>query len=151
MSKAQEISLPVLYAADPERADALAWGRRGTLRGAALASMGAALGAAIPFAARMPQGLLPAALAQDTPILRMDGKGPLLILGERPLVAETPETLLDEPITSATNHFIRNNGQIPPVAADPQAWRLVVDGEVNTPLNLAVGELAQRFAVVTRQ
>ena len=151
MSKSQEISLAQLYAADPERADALAWGRRGTLRGAALASMGAALGAAIPFAARMPQGLLPAALAQETATLRMDGKAPLLILGERPLVAETPETLLDEPITSAANHFIRNNVQIPPVAADPQAWRLVVDGEVNTPLNLAVGELAQRFEVVTRQ
>ncbi len=151
MTNAKERSLSELYAADPERADALAWGRRGALRGAALASMGAALGAAIPFAARMPAGLLPAALAQDTPILRMDGKGPLLILGDRPLVAETPESLLDEPVTSATNHFIRNNGQLPPVAAEPQAWRLVVDGEVNTPLNLSVGELAQRFQVVTRQ
>jgi len=157
MTKSPERSYNELYTADPERADAQVWGRRGALQGAALASMGAALGAAIPFAARMPSGLLPAALAQATTtattpqVLRMDGKGPLLVLSDRPLVAETPETLLDEPVTSATNHFIRNNGQIPAPVADAQAWRFVVDGEVNTPLNLTVGELAQRFEVVTRQ
>ena len=154
MTKTPERSYSELYGNDPERADALAWGRRGSLQGVALAAMGAALGGAIPFSATMPAGLLPAALAQgttDTPTLRMDGKAPLLVLGERPLVAETPEHLLDEAVTSASNHFVRNNGQIPAPAADPQAWRLVVDGEVNTPLNLAVGEIVQRFEVVTRQ
>ena len=44
-----ERSLRELYGDDPERADALAWGRRGALGGAALAAMGAALGAAVPF------------------------------------------------------------------------------------------------------
>lgn len=154
MTRSPERSLAELYAADPERADAVLWRRRGALRGAALASMGAALGAAIPFAARMPAGLLPAALAQsgtDAPRLSMQGKAALLVLGDRPLVAETPETLLDEPVTSAANHFIRNNGQIPQPVADAAAWRLTVDGEVNTPLDLAVGDLAQRFEVVTRQ
>ena len=57
-------SVQELYRDDPERADALVWGRRGALQGAALAAMGAALGAAIPFGRNMPSGLVPAALAQ---------------------------------------------------------------------------------------
>jgi len=154
MAISAERSYLELHRDDPERADALAWGRRGTLRGTALASMGVALGAAIPFHASMPAGLLPAALAQpaDAPAtLRMDGKAPLILLGDRPLVAETPETMLDEPVTSAARMFVRNNGQLPAPATEGLAWRLTVDGEVNTPLSLAVGDLAQRFEVITRQ
>ena len=60
----QERSVQELYRDDPERADALVFGRRGALKGAALAAMGTALGAGIPFARHMPQGLVPAALAQ---------------------------------------------------------------------------------------
>lgn len=150
-----ERSIQKLYREDPLRADALVWGRRGALKGAALAAMGAALGAGIPFAARMPEGLLPAALAQGgqgPQTLRMDGKAPLIIQGERPLVAETPEHMLDDAVTPIDKFFIRNNGQIPePFTGDPRGWRLKVDGEVNTPLELTVGELEQRFPVVTRQ
>ena len=155
---AHERSIQELYRDDPERADALVFRRRGALKGAALATMGAALGGALPFAATMPAGLLPAlfarpAAAQDAPqLLRMEGKGELLLLGERPLVAETPEHLLDEPVTSARNMFIRNNGQVPaPFTADPDSWRLVLDGEVNAPLSLTLGELRTRFPNVTRQ
>ena len=154
MTEPTERSYLELYRDDPERADALAWGRRGALRGTALASMGAALGAGIPFHASMPAGLLPAALAQPadaTATLRMDGKAPLLVLGDRPLVAETPETMLDEAVTGATKMFIRCNGQVPEPFTQGLAWQLTVDGEVNTALNLSVGDLAQRFEVVTRQ
>ena len=154
---AHERSIQELYAEDPERADAVAFGRRGALQGAALAAMGAAVGGAIPFAGLMPGVLLPAlfsrpAAAQDAPqILRMDGKAELVVLGERPLVAETPEHLLDEPVTSARNMFIRMNGQIPAPVADADGWRFTVDGEVNTPLSLSVGELRSRFPNVTLQ
>ncbi len=156
----QERSLPELYSDDPARADAIAFGRRGALTGTALAAMGTAVGAAIPFSASMPPGLLPAALAQTsgpTPgpapaVLSMEGKAPLLILGERPLVAETPETLLDDAVTPTDKFFIRNNGQVPaPFAGDPKTWRLRIDGEVNTPLDLSVGDLESRFPLVTRQ
>ncbi len=151
----QERSLHEIHADDPERADALAWGRRGMLRGAALAAMGAAVGAAIPFGRQMPGGLLPAALAQPAgapAILRMDGKGALLILGDRPLVAETPETLLDDDVTTAEAFFIRNNGQTPePLTGDPRAWKLRIDGEVATPLDLTLGEIEARFPLVTRR
>lgn len=153
-----ERSVQELYKDDPERADALAFRRRGALKGAALATMGAALGgAAIPFAARMPQGLLPAALAQPAggaqgpKFLEMEGKARLILQGERPLNAETPETLLDDPVTPAEKMFIRNNGQIPEPAADPKAWKIRIEGAVNTPIEITLGELEQRFPVVTRQ
>ena len=149
-----ERSLRELFGTDPERADALAWGRRGPLRGASLAAMGAALGAAVPFGAQAPAGFLPAALAQAggdaPPVLRMDGKAPLILLGERPLVAETPEILLDDDVTPAEKMFVRNNGQVPErFAADPRSWRFRLDGEVATPLDLALGDLESRFEAVT--
>ncbi len=70
MALGTERSFEELYRDDPERADALAFGRqtqasrRGFLGGAGLAAMGVAVGGAIPFAANMPGGMIPAALAQ---------------------------------------------------------------------------------------
>ena len=66
------------------------------------------------------------------PHLTFPGKSDkLVVLGERPLVAETPEHLLDDDTTPIDKFFIRNNGQIPEPAKDPDAWKLTVDGEVN--------------------
>ena len=59
-----------LYRENPEKADRLIYGRiahpdrRGFLRGAGLAAMGAAIGAAIPFHRHMPAGFIPLALAE---------------------------------------------------------------------------------------
>jgi DMSO/TMAO reductase YedYZ molybdopterin-dependent catalytic subunit len=157
-----ERGLGELYRDDPERADALVWGRRGALKGAALASMGAALGGAVPFAGRMPPGLLPAALAQPAPaaagaqggprMVQLEGKAPLILQGERPLNAEAPETLLDDDVTPAEKMFVRNNGQVPEAPSDPRAWKIRIDGEVNQPLELSLGELeGGRFPLVTRR
>ena len=158
MARKPERSVQELYRDDAERADALVLGRRGALKGAALAAMGGAVGAAIPFGSNLPPGTLPAlftrpAAAQGAPqFLRMEGKAPLIIQGERPLNAETPEHLLDDAVTPADKFFIRNNGQVPePLAGDPRAWKIRIDGEVNTPLDLTLGELESRFPVVTRQ
>ncbi|WP_043840417.1 NYN domain-containing protein [Muricoccus aerilatus] len=74
-----ERSVRELYQDDPERSDALVWGRRGALKGAALGAMGAALGVTIPFAARLPGGLLPVALAQPTSA----GGGPRMMQRDR--------------------------------------------------------------------
>ncbi len=69
----KERGIRELYEDDPERADYLVFGRqadagrRGFLKGAGLATMGAVLGAAIPFHRYMPSGLIPSALA-DTPM-----------------------------------------------------------------------------------
>lgn len=165
MSRKPERGFIELYRNDPERAEALIFGRRagpsrrGFLKGAGLASMAAAVGGAIPFAANMPAGLVPAAFAQAASgtapaapkMLQMAGKVPLILLQEKPLVAETPEHLLDDEVTPTDKFFIRNNGGIPDQPADPKAWKIKVDGEVNSPLELSVGELENRFPMVTLQ
>ena len=96
-------------------------------------------------------GLVPAALAQSggapSGPQRLDypGKDPgLVLLGDRPLVAETPESLLDDDTTPTPRFFIRNNGQIPEEAKDADAWAIRIDGEVNRPLELTLGELKAR-------
>jgi sulfite oxidase len=112
--------------------------------------MGAALGAAIPFGRFMPAGYVPVALAQEQQRLRLPGKSEeLVVLGDKPLVAETPAHLLDPDVTPTALHYIRNNGQIPEAPADSDAWRLTVDGEVEDPIELTLAELQGRFENVT--
>jgi sulfite oxidase len=164
MTSKTERSLAELYAQDPERADAVVFGRktsvsrRGFLNGAGLAAMGATVGGAIPFAASMPGGLIPSALAQTAPpaggaaapagpkILEFPGKEKgLVVLGDRPLVAETPEHMLDDATTPVGKFFVRNNGQLPPDPTQGDGWKLTIDGEVNSKLELTLGDLKQRF------
>ena len=163
-----------LYLDDPERADAIVFGRRtgvsrrGFLGGSGMAAMSAAVGAPIVFGAAMPGGLIPAALAQEAKqdtaaaapppplkgaqLLQFPGKdGNLVVLSDRPLVAETPERLLDDETTPTSKFFIRNNGQIPETTTEPDAWKLTIDGEVNKPLELTLGELKAKFRRVTRR
>src|SRR5262245_13749927 len=150
--------LEELYADDPERADALIFGRRtglsrrGFIEGAGLAAMGAAVGGPIVFAAHMPGGLIPATFAQEPnkesagdagnvvpdggpQRLRISGKDPgLVVLRSSPLVAQTPEHLLDDDTTPTSRFYVSNSGLMPEPAADPDAWRVTIDGEVNRPL-----------------
>lgn len=162
MTRNRERTITELYGDDPERAEALIFARRATpsrrgfLQGAGLAAMGAALGGILPFARNMPAGLLPAAFAQvpnAAPVpLDFPGKDKgLVVLGDRPLVAETPEHLLDADTTPTARFFIRNNGQIPEPATAPDSWAIKIDGEVNTPLELKLGELKQRFQAKTHR
>jgi sulfite oxidase len=167
MSQKIERSIEELYQDDPERAEAVVFGRktgvdrRGFLGGAGLAATAAAVGGAIPFAANMPGGMIPAAMAQEKPAagaapkgpqpLKFPGKDPgLSVIGDRPLVAETPEPLLDDETTPFSKFFIRNNGQIPDPVKDPDSWKISIDGEVNKPLEISVGELKKRFKAQTR-
>jgi DMSO/TMAO reductase YedYZ molybdopterin-dependent catalytic subunit len=77
------------------------------------------------------------------------GKDPrLVVLGETPLVAETPASLLDAETTPAECFFIRNNG-IPP-QTDASNWTLTIDGEVRTPLILTLAALKANYRQVTR-
>ena len=73
------------------------------------------------------------------------------MLGERPLVAETPESLLDDDTTPIGKFFIRNNGQIPEEAKDPDAWKITIDGEVNNTIEITLGELKSKYKAVTRR
>jgi DMSO/TMAO reductase YedYZ molybdopterin-dependent catalytic subunit len=145
-----------LYAEDPERADWLVLGRqaglgrRGFLKGAGLTTMSAVLGASIPFQRNMPTGLIPAALAEGLKDFAIESKDGLTVLIDRPVNAETPAHLLDDAVTPTERHFIRNNGNLPE-KADAAGWKLVVDGEVERPLELTIDDLRSRFEVVTLQ
>jgi DMSO/TMAO reductase YedYZ molybdopterin-dependent catalytic subunit len=131
--------------------------RRGFLRATGFAAMGAAGGGLVipekPF-----DGLISTAAAQDKPpaapkAFSFPGKSDKLVsLGERPLVAETPESLLDDDTTPIDKFFIRNNGQIPePFTGNPDTWKIVIDGEVNNKLEMTLGELKTKFKPVTRR
>ena len=74
-----------------------------------------------------------------------------MLLGERPLVAETPEHLLDDETTPTAKFFVRNNGQIPEEAKEPDKWKITIDGEVNNKLELTLGELKAKFKPVTQR
>ena len=89
--------------------------------------------------------------AKAPKLLEMDGKAKLAVLGDRPLVAETPNVLLDDDVTPTDKLFVRNNGQVPEATRDPKAWKIKVDGEVNTPLDITLGDLMSRFPNVTYQ
>ena len=149
---AKEQGLFKLYQNNPDEADYLLFGRethpdrRGFLKKAGLAMMGAMVGAAIPFHRNIPAHFIPVALASEDMIQGKDG---LTVLNDHPLNAETPPHLLDDPITPTERHFIRNNG-IPPENTDAVGWKLTIDGLVDNPLTLSIDDLKQRFEVVTR-
>ncbi len=154
----RERGLHELYADDPERADALVFdrltgpSRRGFLSGSGLATMTAMIGAPIAMAEFMPGGFVPRAFAQDAKepkLLKMDGKAELVVLGDKPLVAETPAHMLDDDVTPTEKFYIRNNGTPPEAPKDGDAWEIAIDGEVEKPMKITVGDLKKRFKKVT--
>ena len=104
------------------------------------------------------RGLLPVAWADPSTGLRT-GEADLLrtkpgmtVHTQQPLNGEFAPHLLDDHITPSARHFVRNNGSVPARAknTDPQGWKLVVEGEVTTPLALSLDEL-QQLPSVTQQ
>ncbi len=149
-----------LYAEDPEAADRLLWNRevdpvtrRGFLKRSSLLAMAAAVGGSIPFADKMPGGLIPAALAQSDEPFTLEGKEGLTVLNDRPINAETPAHLLDDDITPAKYMFVRNNGIPPEVESiDADTWQLEIGGEsCETPQSFSIADLKERFEHHTYQ
>jgi DMSO/TMAO reductase YedYZ molybdopterin-dependent catalytic subunit len=120
-------------------------GRRGFLKNASLASMTALVGMSIPYGRNIPEGFVPAAMAQDNPLTGKDG---LTLLNDRPVNAETPPELLDDAITPTNRHFVRNNG-VTPEDTSADGWMLTVDGLVDNPMELSIPDLRDQFEVVT--
>ena len=141
-----------LYRRDPDEADRLLFGRetfsdrRGFLKRAGLAVMGAMVGSTIPYHRSMPAHFIPSVLAAERVIRGKDG---LVVINDRPVNAETPPHLLDDAITPTERHFIRNNG-IPPEKTNAAAWKLTIDGLVDRPMTLGIDDIEKRFEVVTR-
>jgi len=105
--------------------------RRGFLGSTGLAAMGAIIGgilplsgngAGIPGAHAQAGGAAAPAQPKGPQYLKFPGKNDkLVVLGEKPLVAETPESLLDDDTTPIEKFYIRNNGQIPDETKNPDA------------------------------
>jgi DMSO/TMAO reductase YedYZ molybdopterin-dependent catalytic subunit len=73
------------------------------------------------------------------------------VLNDRPVNAETPAHLLDDPVTPASRLFIGING-LPPHNIDPAAWQLAIAGEscIN-PTTFTLPELKKQFPHHTYQ
>jgi DMSO/TMAO reductase YedYZ molybdopterin-dependent catalytic subunit len=114
--------------------------RRGFLGMTGLGLAGGMLGVGLPL-----QMTATRALAQGG---GLDGKDRLDVLNDRPINAQTPAHLLDDPITPNDRHFVRNNGIVPSDTA-AEGWMLTVDGLVDQPMELSIDDLRERFEVVT--
>ena len=137
--------------------------RRRFLGSSGLAAIGAVIGGVLPLSrdgAGIPQAhaqAAPAATPAPAPekgpqYLKFPGKNEgLVVLGEKPLVAETPESLLDDDTTPIEKFYIRNNGQIPEETKNPDAWKITIDGEVNNKIEITLGELKSKYKAVTRR
>lgn len=123
-------------------------GRRAFLQGSSMLALATAVGVHVPFARFFPNGLIPVALAADGVDLPALGKsGELVVIGDRPLVAETPPHLLDNDVTPADRMFMRNNG-VPPdkESIDAAKWTLTIDGEsVPKPATFTIADLKKNF------
>lgn len=72
-------------------------------------------------------------------------------ISEEPLVAETRPDALDDDTTPTEKFFVRNNGTVPAISGEADAWRLSIDGEVGNALSLTLGEIKQKFPQITRR
>ena len=112
--------------------------------------MAMAIGAHIPFARNFPGGLIPAAFAQGERFV-IAGKEELVVLNERPIGAEARAHQLDDDVTPTRYHYVRNNGNLGPMAQslDSTGYRLVIDGDVDNPLELSLDDLKRDFPTHT--
>jgi len=139
--------------------------------GGAVAFAGLGAGPARALKGLFGRGLIPAAWAQEAepaaPRLAADpaagsagregepqeaaipGKPGMIIHNHRPVNGEFPPHLLDADVTPSERHFVRNHGLVPERALkkDPRGWKLTIDGEVNTPLELSLDDLGRMPAV----
>src|SRR4051794_31069997 len=77
------------------------------------------------------------ALTMD-PIKLQDAR---IVRSENPLNLEMPFENLDGFLTPTPVFYVRTHFPIPTI--EKESWRLVVDGQVDTPLELTFSELAQ--------
>lgn len=125
--------------------------RRKFLKNGGLTVLSLALGKDILSTENLPNDILP---LEEIAVLGLPDKHPdMTILNDRPINAETPPYLLDEPLTSGDRFFVRNNG-IPPEKSsiDTAKWTLSIEGEsVIKPKTYTFEELKSRFKNYTYQ
>ncbi|MCY7359764.1 MAG: molybdopterin-dependent oxidoreductase, partial [Rudanella sp.] len=128
--------------------------RRGFLRHSTLATLTTLLGTELVFADQLPRHYLPLAFDfTGDPADPMTSKHKdMIVLNDKPWNVETPPHLLDDRITPADRMFIRNNGLIPDVPENVDAWTLTINGEsVKAHKTYTLAELKKRFKPYTYQ
>ena len=137
---------------DLDRVDEVSSRRRFLGQMSALATLtGLGAGAEVAMQGLFNRGLIPQAWAEeaDASVSAIADKPGMTVHNTRPVNGEFAPHLLDDDITPTERHFVRNNGLVPDRAAqrDAQDWKLVVDGEVHTPLELTLDDLKGMAAV----
>lgn len=115
--------------------------------------MAVEISAAYPLSRRSCLGVMASGLGLWMPSRSLiayadDAKSParheLLVRSENPFNAEPKLDRLPEAfLTPVENFFVRNHGNQPTI--DPKTYRLTIEGAVNRPLTITLGELIERF------
>ena len=75
-------------------------------------------------------------------------KARLIVHGDEPYNAEPPlDRLRASYRTAARDFYVRSHGDLPEL--DPDTWRLTIDGDVGTAMELSLRDLRGRFRAVT--
>ncbi|HEV2299863.1 MAG TPA: molybdopterin-dependent oxidoreductase [Candidatus Acidoferrales bacterium] len=83
------------------------------------------------------------------PLATYPQKAPLVLLTDRPVQLETPRHYFLEAITPNDAFFVRWHLEGIPNEVDLKSWRLRVEGNVATPLELSFTDLMRKFEPVT--
>ena len=125
-----------------------AFSRRRFLRTAAVAGAGGL--AAGPLAKAFAGEVLTLPFANgERPLVKYPQKRPLIRLTMRPPQLETPFAVFNEGIVTPNDaFFVRYHLSEVPTEIDGDAFRVVIKGKVNAPLELSVSELMKQFEPV---
>lgn len=126
--------------------------RRRFLKNGGITTLSLLIGTDLFTADNLPKNILSPSV--DRTAFSLPGKHPeMTVLNDRPINAEAPPHLLDEPLTSGDRFFVRNNG-IPPSmdAIDTDTWTLTIEGEsaINSK-TYTLQELKSKFKQYTYQ
>ncbi len=123
--------------------------RRETLKLTVAAGIGAA-GAGKASLAAMASEMVTLPFANgERPLASYPGKRPLIRLTTRPPQLETPFSVFDEGVITPNDaFFVRYHLADIPLKIDPDAFRVTVQGKVETPLSLSVADLKGSFEPV---
>jgi sulfite dehydrogenase (cytochrome) subunit A len=123
--------------------------RRETLRSAVAAGIGAAGAGKISLAAMASEIVTLPFANGERPLVAYPGKRPLIRLTTRPPQLETPFSVFNDGIITPNDaFFVRYHLAGIPLKIDPDAFRVTIQGKVETPLSLSVAELKAGFEPV---
>jgi sulfite dehydrogenase (cytochrome) subunit A len=116
--------------------------RREALRSAVAAGIGAAGAGKISLAAMASEIVTLPFANGERPLVAYPGKRPLIRLTTRPPQLETPFSVFNDGIITPNDaFFVRYHLAGIPLKIDPDAFRVTIQGKVETPLSLSVAEL----------